>query len=399
MNRAVRFQILAFIGVRVVFNTMHRMVYPFLSIFGRGLGVDLATLALALTLRSAAGTIGPFLATISDRRGRKSGMLLGLVLFVAGAGLAAIWQTFYAFSAALVLSFIGYQVFIPSMQAYLGDQVNYARRGLAIALTETGWSLSFILGIPLVGLLIDHWGWVAPFFLLTALGLVSLVVFLQILPGEAASHGSQVDWWHHFGLLLSSPAAVLGIVMGFFISAANESVNLVFGVWMENTFAFKMAALGAVAIGIGLAEFSGEALVGWLADRWGKGRSVMIGLLSNCLAAVLLSRLGGTLTGAVAGLLLFYLTFEFALVSSLPLMTELLPRARATLMAANLAMLSLGRALGAGLAPHLYAWSGSGIQVNLLAAILLNLFGMLTLTWVLRLRPEFLKEPRPYTGS
>jgi hypothetical protein len=65
-----------------------------------------------------------------------------------------------------------------------------------------------------------------------------------------------------------------------------------------------------------------------------------------CLAALALYFLGRTEAGALVGLFFFYITFEFTLVSIIPLMTELLPAARATLMAFNVAALSFGRALG-----------------------------------------------------
>ena len=80
MNRSLRIQIPLFILIRTLLNTTVRMVYPFLPVFGRGLGVDLGSLSLALSLRSAAGLFGPFLASAVDNRDRKTGMLLGLSL-------------------------------------------------------------------------------------------------------------------------------------------------------------------------------------------------------------------------------------------------------------------------------------------------------------------------------
>jgi predicted MFS family arabinose efflux permease len=66
---------------------------------------------------------------------------------------------------------------------------------------------------------------------------------------------------------------------------------------------------------------------------------------------------------------LFYLTFEFTIVSSLPLMSEILPSARATLLAANMALISLGRAAGAWLAPRFFGLGASQtILYNALAA-------------------------------
>jgi predicted MFS family arabinose efflux permease len=100
----------------------------------------------------------------------------------------------------------------------------------------------------------------------------------------------------------------------------------------------------------------------------------------NCLAAMILPLLGKTPSGAFLGLFFFYITFEFTLVSSIPLMTEILPEARATLMSANVAAISLGRALGALCASPLYVLSDSpGIMASAIAAVLFNLLAIFTL--------------------
>ena len=96
LKARLRIQVLAFTATRVVLNTMFRMVYPFLAVFGRGMGVDLTAMSLALTTRALAGVLGPFLASIGDSRGRKFGMLFGITLFIFGVGLVAIWPTFPA---------------------------------------------------------------------------------------------------------------------------------------------------------------------------------------------------------------------------------------------------------------------------------------------------------------
>ena len=120
-----------------------------------------------------------------------------------------------------------------------------------------------------------------------------------------------------------------------------------------------------------------------LTDRMGKQRAIAIGLLLNCLAALVLVVFGRWLAGALVGLFLFYLTFEFTLVSGIPLMSEILPPARATLMAAHMALISLGRAVGDLLAPRLFTnpWL-PGMDANALGAILFNLLALVLLRWV-----------------
>ena len=124
---------------RLVFNTAFRMVTPLLPAFRDGLGVSIERLSLALVWRSLVGALGPFLAFIADRRGRKAGMLAGLFLFSSGIAIVALWPTFIGFSAALIVSTLGKFVFDPAMQAHLGDQVPYARRGFVLAMAELGW--------------------------------------------------------------------------------------------------------------------------------------------------------------------------------------------------------------------------------------------------------------------
>jgi DHA1 family inner membrane transport protein len=144
-----------------------------------------------------------------------------------------------------------------------------------------------------------------------------------------------------------------------------------FGVWLEDSFHLQIAALAGASAVIGFSELGGEGLVALFADRLGKVRAAGIGLAANCLAALLLPLIGRTELGALTGLFLFYITFEFTLVSQIPLMTEVMPAARATTLSFNLAGHSLGRAGGALLAPVLYALgfsyaTGAAVGVNLL---------------------------------
>lgn len=356
------------------------MVYPFLPAFGRGLGVDLPALSLVLTLRGLAGTFGPFLASIADSRGRKAGMLFGLLLFSGGLSLVVFLPTYTGFLIALILSTLGKYVFDPAMQAYIGDRVNYQRRGLALAGTELGWSLSFVLGMPLVAFIIARQGWLAPFPLLAILGVISFGLLYWWLPKDPKPDYNRSNLFQNFHNTLTYGPALAGLSVGLLASAANEVVNLVFGVWMEDAFGLRIAALGMAAAIIGFSELGGEALAGGFTDRLGKVRAVGLGLALNSFAALVLFFVGRDVTGALFGLFLFYITFEFTLVSSIPLMTEILPTSRATLMATNVAGLSLGRALGALLVPFLYIpGDAPGILRSVIAACLFNLLAILAL--------------------
>jgi predicted MFS family arabinose efflux permease len=265
------------------------------------------------------------------------------------------------------------------MQGYLGDRVPYKRRGLALAITELGWSGSFIVGIPLMGFLISRGGWMSPFGVLSLLGFMSLIIIGKIIPKNADDH---LHWSKIRGNIVKVfqyPPARAGLLLGIGVSAANEVINLIFGVWLEESFGLQVMALGGAAAVIGIAELGGETLMGGVTDRLGKERSVGIGITANCIAAAIFPILGQTISGSLVALFLFYITFEFTLVAIIPLMTEIMPTARVTMMAFNIAGISFGRAIGALAATPLFRYSLWGSSI---ASIGLNIFAMLGL-WVL----------------
>ncbi len=227
-------------------------------------------------------------------------------------------------------------------------------RGLAMALSEVSWSGAFLLGVPLVGWLIAHAGWNRPFSLLALLGLACAAAMQFVVPADGADDHARPSLRTNFAAVLASRAAVATLIVGLLISTANDVVNIVFGAWLEQGFGLQVAALGAASAVIGVAELSGEGLVAGLTDRLGKRRAVALGIIGNALACLAIEPLAHSLPGALAGLFLFYITFEFALVSSIPLMSELVPGARATTLAVNMGSHSAGRALGALLGPVLF---------------------------------------------
>ena len=365
-------------------STTMRMIYPFLPIFARGLGVDLKMLSSALTLRSIIGIFSPLFATISDSRGRKTAMLLGLVVFALGTGLMTVLPTFIGFTAFLILSVVGIFIFLPSVQAYFGDIIPYKQRGTILAIMEFSWSLSFIIGVPIIGFLIARSGWEAPFPFLSILAVLAIALVIWMLPPNPKTTKRKPTLFQNLSEVFTSPPALAGIAIAVTSLAANELVNLTFSTWMENAFAAKIATLSAVSVVIGISELSGETSVSLFTDRIGKTRAVALGLITNSLAVLLLSFIGQSLVGAFVGLFFYYLTFEFMIVSCIPIITEVKPKARATMMAGFLGGTSLGRALGAAIAPFLFELGGSlaivsGMLTIAFGTVVFNLLALLAL--------------------
>jgi predicted MFS family arabinose efflux permease len=367
--------------IRGVINTGFRIIYPFLPTIARALGVSIESVALAVTARSLIGVSGPLIGSAGDILGRRRAMLLGLLLFAGGSLLVAFWPTYPGLLLALILGAVGKIIFDPAMQAYLGDRVEYARRGRAIAITEFGWSGAALLGLPVSGWLIARAGWMSPFGVLGFLGLGFAIVLLRLLPAADRGDAASFTLRGALSAISSEPSALAALGIAFLLSSGNEVVNIIYGVWLEGSFGLQVAALGAASAVIGAAELTGEGVVALWTDWLGKRRAVGIGLLLIGLTCLTLPLTRASLFGALIGLFFFYITFEYTFVSLISLVTELTPASRATLMAGNITAAAGGRALGAFAGPLLFKF---GLQVNGIAGAITAAFSLILLARFIR---------------
>lgn len=383
-----RWQILFFIVTRMLMNVNTRMIYPFLSVFARGIGVSIEQISLALTIRSLVSVFNPLITPISDQRGRKTGMLMGLALFTVGVSLVVFHPVFLSLVIAFSLSLLGTFLFISSAQAYIGDRVAYNKRGKVMGIIELSWSFSFIFGMPAVGYLISRSGWMSPFAILMVLGLISILLAVILIPPTPPTVQRSGLGWDVILRVLRYRPALAGLAMVFSFAAGNELVNLIFGVWLENAFGLKIAALGAASVVIGLSEMGGEAVSASFVDRLGKEKAVGIGLIASILSGLAMPFLGWSAASALLGLFFFYLSFEFTMVCSLPMLTQVLPQFRATLVGLSLSFIALGRGTGAAMAPYIYHY---GFMANALGAVVFNVLALLALSQV-KVQAEDIKE-------
>ena len=372
---------LLFLG-RIIPSISMRMVFPFLGVFARGLGVSVTTLSMAIAVREFTGLLAPLLALIGDRAGRKAGMLIGTSVFILSNIFMILWPSYTALFAALCLAAVGANIYLPAMFAYVGDHVPYQTRSRVLALVESGWALSFVLGVPLMGLLIDRYDWQAPFPVLLVMGLIILVLLARFIPaGERSQHTASLSsMWADLQRLFTSPTVVALMLVSLTFGATLQNVSLVFGLWIEDSFGLKIAALGAAASVIGLGDLGGALFCSAISDRLGKERSVYISGILSSIVILLLPLAGRSLWGAVIGLFLFYLTTEFGFTTVLVMFTEAMPLTRSIMVGAGMAAASAGFMLGALLSPRLYAWGG--IFYNALAGVGLIILALIALSRV-----------------
>lgn len=366
---------------RLCLNTARRFPYPFAPALSRGLGVPLPAITSLIAVNQATGFLGALFGPVSDRFGYRVMMLTGLGLLVTGMFAGGLFPYYGIVLTALFLAGLGKSLFDPALQAYMGERVPFERRGLVIGMLETSWAGSTLVGIPLVGLLMEKWGWRSPFIFLGILGLFSIVSLFFLMPreGRSTTPGRPTRVFSGaWGRLFHERPARGVMCFAFLVSAANDNLFVVYGVWFENHFGLSILALGLGTAIIGAAELLGETLTATIADRIGLKQSVVAGLLLSGLGYFLLPLLGHTVSLAMGGLFFVFLTLEFSIVTCLSLCTEVLPAYRATMMSGYFAAAGMGRVVGALLGgPVWLVWDIQGISMVSTGLTTLALFSLL----------------------
>ena len=347
--------------------------------------MPLAAITSLIAVNQVTGVLSPVFGPLGDRWGYRVMMLAGLGMLTGGMLAGGLLPVYGVVLLALFLAGLGKSVFDPALHAYVGERVPYQRRGLAIGMLEFAWAGSALVGIPLVGLLIERLGWRSPFFVLGGLGLLSAVALGALIPDDSHQQRSSDgrpglrQAWRR----LSRERAALGALgFGLLISAANDNLFVVYGIWLESAFGLSIAVLGAATTVIGLAELLGEGLTASIADQLGLKRAIAAGSILSALSYILLPLVGRTLPLALMGLFITFLTFEFTIVTAITLFTEILPAARATMMSSSVAAISIGRAIGALVGGPV--WLAGGMLATGFVSAAVSGLALALLVWGLR---------------
>lgn len=370
---------------RFVLSTARRFAYPFAPVLSRGLGVPLTAITSLIAVNWATSLLGFVVGPLADRFGYRKMMIIGMMLLGIGMLSGGFFPYYGVMIVVLFLAGLGKIIFDPSVQAYISERVPYQRRGMAIGLLEISWAGSTLLGIPLIALLIGKVGWRSPFFAMGVVGILGALAMVLFFRGNqnAASQAAPAQSYKKMLQILVQDQPSLGaIAYVFFFSAAIDNLFVIYGAWLEKAFDIGIVVLGLGTSVIGVAELVGEIMVATISDRFGLKRVVTLGVMFCIITYGLLPFISQSFYLALAGLFVHFLIFEFTIISSVALCTELRPDMRATLIAGFFAAGGLGRIVGALIGGPI--WLGGGIVATGLISAGLTALSLLSLTWGLR---------------
>lgn len=248
----------------------------------RLLGISTAQFGLLVSAYTlAAGLAGFAFAFVIDRFDRRR-LLLGIFtgFLLATSACAFAWNFGSLLLARLLAGTFG-GILGASVMAYLGDCIPEQRRGAAMGRVMAAFSFAAVAGVPLGIFLAVQFNWRMPFLFVAAVGVVLTALALRILPSVPARSSGPLDvrgtlaavfgvgnHWRAFALIAAMMLAGFSVIP--FISP-----------YMVRNVGLTEAQLPLIYLCGGLATLVTAPMIGRLADRHGKARTVqMVGILS-----------------------------------------------------------------------------------------------------------------------
>ncbi|MBZ9653992.1 MFS transporter [Phyllobacterium lublinensis] len=248
-------------------------------------GVTLIEAGYLVVTYAFAYAIGsPVVAALTGSLDRRSVLIGGTLVFVAGALLAAVSPTYLMLMAARLLIAVMAGLYAATAQATAVAISEPHHRARAIAAIVGGTTLAVAFGAPLGAFISGLFGWRGTYLFIALVGTFAAVVVWFVLPrglyADRLTIAQRLGVLRHPGLL---PAL---LTMLLYMTGPFAVYTYIAAVAVDGT-GLSHSLLPVVLLAFGIGAAIGNVLGGQLSDRFGATRTVVMASVLN--AGVLMS--------------------------------------------------------------------------------------------------------------
>ena len=328
----------------------------------------------------AAGLSGLLAATYIDRFGRKRMMLTLYPLFGAAALACSFAPTFAWLLVARVASGFFGGVLMALSQTIVAEVIPFERRGRAMSVVMTSFSVATVAGVPLALFLASHFNWHAPFLAIALMVSVCALGAAKTLPslkGHLAAHpsgDSAPNMLANLRLVLVDPNHLRAYAMSASMVFAGFAVIPYIALYLQGNAGFKPEQIPYVYLTGGICTLISARLIGHWSDRAGKAYAFrrLALLMPVPLLAMTLSA-GLPMVGVLLVSSVLFVVMSGRMIPGMALIGAAAdPRRRGSFMTLNSAVQSLAMGLAALVGGQILGRDGNGHLTHYWMAALLG---------------------------
>lgn len=252
-----------------------------------------STLVSAYTI--SAGVSGFIASFILDNMDRKRALLIALTGFTVGTLLCALSKDYWMllFSRVVTGSFGG--VLAALILAILGDTIPPQKRGKAMGIVMSSFSLASIFGVPFGLFLANRFDWAAPFYFLAGLSVIIVTLTVKMIPKTpmskpvTSSQSRQFRLSTHIDTLcnrLRNKNQLIALSLIMILMLGQFSLIPLISTFMVTNVGFSFDQLTYIYMLGGIASFLSSQISGRLSDKVGQKRLFLVASLLCIIPAI-----------------------------------------------------------------------------------------------------------------
>jgi predicted MFS family arabinose efflux permease len=241
----------------------------------------------------AAGISGVAAGFFLDRFDRKTALLWLFLGFAAGTLLCALAPTYHLLVAARAIAGMFGGVTGAVILAIVGDVIPEYRRGEAMGLVMSAFSVASIFGVPLGLVLASDFNWHVPFFFIAGISMPILMAVFRFVPA-LRGHLEQARDQHPAARMLAvlmEPSHQMAFLFMAVLTCAGFTIFPTLATYMVYNVGLTEKQLPFIYLTGGLCTFFSMNLVGRWADRAGKLRVFTLMSLAASVPIIALTNL------------------------------------------------------------------------------------------------------------
>ncbi len=333
--------------------------------------VGLLGSAYALPTAIFAPILGPF----SDRRGRRTAMLVGLTIFTVAAAACIFAPTLPFLLLARGINGLGAAIILPAALAYAGDLPSPRERARALSVALSAFPLSTLIGLPVGALVAGFGGWRASFAFVLLVAVVAGMLISR-LPADRPAVHSRPSYLGSYRAVFADRKALAVLAVTFTWFAGTFGLFIYQGEFYHRAFGLPATQAGLAYLVVGIVGVAATRLSGRFLEVVGPRRAVMIGIGSFVIAAFLVPLTAISLPLALLNFAFWAFGTWFGIPGMQTIVAGLSERLRGTMLAFNSSAQNFGNVIGPAIAGQVlaaggFAWAGPWSSLVGLAALAL----------------------------
>ncbi|HEX4879536.1 MAG TPA: MFS transporter, partial [Limnobacter sp.] len=332
----------------------------------------------------SAGFSGLLASTYIDRFERRSLLMRLYVLFALATLACGLAPTYESLLAARIAAGVFGGILSAMIQTIVADVIPFERRGKAMGIVMTSFSVSTVMGVPLGLYIAAQADWHMPFFAIAALSILLAVAGWFVIP-SIHGHLARNTNAHAFqGIVnvLKDSNHRMAFCFSFSMIFAGFSIIPYITIYMQTNAGVLPSQIPVIYLVGGAATLFSAQFIGRWSDRAGKLK-VLQRVAGIAVVPMLLitTSAGLPLWGILVITTLFFVFVSGRMIPGMALVSAASnPAYRGTFMTLNSSMQSAAMGLAAMVGGHLIARSPEGLIENFwLCSLIAMVFNLLAI--------------------